>query len=406
MSNSLVSFRAPQAKQFLGLSPFLRMSLLQQDLSRVAEEIFLLMASDPENPELLMNAAIVMQIFGREDLGIEAQNSALAQQSIYFIPAVRQPAKIKLLVLETPGNISENTPIECLLEGWDIDLIFYFVEDKAIDWQALPHFDAVYIGICDSVENQRVLQQLSKQLKSCPKPVFNWPQSIHNTERVRASQLLQNIPGLYMPLTREINRATLEQIAAKQKTLNEVFDWATYPVILRPIDSHGGKQLERCEDVCAVADYLRRVEGEQFYLSNFIDYADSSGLYTKIRIVLIQGEPYVCHLAITTDWKIHYLNAEMEGSEEKRGMELDFMQNFDRFVEKHRMAFNGIAQKIGLDYIGIDCAELPSGELLVFEVDHAMIVHGMDNEAIFGYKPPFIQKIPAAFRQMLLQRIG
>jgi len=402
--NKTITFRTPQADHFLGLAPYLRMSLLKQDLLPISTEIFSLLKTQPENPELLMNASIVMQIFNRDDLAAEAQNNALAIQRTYQIPAVQQPASVKLLVLSAPGDVAENTPIDCLLEGWDIDLTFYYLDEYAIPWDELPEFDIVLIGACDSVPNQILLQNLSEQLKDCPKPVLNRPQFIKNTERVTASQILQGIEGLVMPPTLEISREDLTQIGLEQKPLNQQFDWARFPLILRPVDSHGGKNLEKIDSSKSIQDYLNRVPDAQFYLSNFIDYADHNSLYTKIRIVLIDGQAYISHLAITTDWKIHYLNAEMDQSEQKRATEQAFMENFESFVKTHQSALNGIYQQAGLDYIGIDCAVTPDGKLLVFEIDHAMIVHGMDDETIFPYKPKFAQKIPAAFREMLLKR--
>jgi hypothetical protein len=56
---------------------------------------------------------------------------------------------------------------------------------------------------------------------------------------------------------------------------------------------------------------------------------------------------------------------------------------------------------MGLDYLGIDCAETPDGRLLVFEVDNAMVVHDMDPVEVFPYKPPQMRKIFAEFRAML-----
>jgi len=47
-----------------------------------------------------------------------------------------------------------------------------------------------------------------------------------------------------MPPTLEISREDLTQIGLEQKPLNQQFDWARFPLILRPVDSHGGKNLE------------------------------------------------------------------------------------------------------------------------------------------------------------------
>jgi len=398
-------FRSPQVDHFLGLAPFLRMSLLKQDLLAISQQIFAALETQPKNPELLMNASIVMHLYNQEQLATDAQEQALEIQSTFYLPAAQQPARIRLLVLSTSGDLAENTPIDCLVEGWDIDLIFYYFNESPIVWESLPDFDIVLVASCYSSANQGLLKNLSKQLKNCTKPVLNQPQFIVNTERSHASQILQAIPNLLMPPTASIHRDDLMDIATLKRTLQAHFNWAKFPLILRPIDSDAGKNLEKINNPEAIIDYLNHVKDTSFYLSNFIDYADKQGLYTKIRIVLIAGKAFICHLAITTDWKIHYLNAQMDQSHEKRDIEQKFMENFDQFIQKHKVALAGIYQQSGLDYVGIDCAEMPSGELLIFEIDHDMIVHGMDDETIFPYKPYFAQKIPEAFRALLLKRM-
>ena len=60
-------------------------------------------------------------------------------------------------------------------------------------------------------------------------------------------------------------------------------------------------------------------------------------------------------------------------------------------------AFAALHRVFGLDYFGVDCAEMPDGRLLVFEVDVAMIVHDMDDAAVFPYKKPVMQKLFAGF---------
>ena len=60
-----------------------------------------------------------------------------------------------------------------------------------------------------------------------------------------------------------------------------------------------------------------------------------------------------------------------------------------------------LAERVGLDYFGIDCGETPEGELLIFEADVAMIVHAMDPPDLFPYKRPQMRKVFDAFRAML-----
>ena len=44
---------------------------------------------------------------------------------------------------------------------------------------------------------------------------------------------------------------------------------------------------------------------------------------------------------------------------------------------------------------------MPDGRLLIFEVDNAMIVHAMDDEGMYPYKKPAMQKVFTAFRRLL-----
>jgi hypothetical protein len=74
------------------------------------------------------------------------------------------------------------------------------------------------------------------------------------------------------------------------------------------------------------------------------------------------------------------------------------------FARRHATALAGMAERIGLDYFTIDCAENKQGELLVFEADNTAVVHNMDSPELFPYKPPQMRKIFEAFAAMLHER--
>jgi hypothetical protein len=104
---------------------------------------------------------------------------------------------------------------------------------------------------------------------------------------------------------------------------------------------------------------------------------------------------------------IHYLNAGMTESAEKRAEEANFMATFDdEFAARHRIALESIAERAGLEYLPIDCSETSDGKLLVFESGTNMIVHSMDSPELFPYKPPQMQKVFAAFEAMLHRVAG
>ena len=90
-----------------------------------------------------------------------------------------------------------------------------------------------------------------------------------------------------------------------------------------------------------------------------------------------------------------YLDAQ------KRDEEAAFMAGFSDFTQRHQAAFTAIYQRTRLAYLGIDCAETDKGELLIFEIDHAMVVHAMDSEQLFPHKKFYMQKLQDAFRSLL-----
>jgi hypothetical protein len=103
-------------------------------------------------------------------------------------------------------------------------------------------------------------------------------------------------------------------------------------------------------------------------------------------------------MAISDQWKIWYLIANMTESAGERAGEARLMTGFDEgFAKHHGAVLVETARRVGLDYFAIDCAE----NLLVFDADDALIVHNMDPPAISPYKAAQLRKIFSAFATML-----
>jgi hypothetical protein len=76
------------------------------------------------------------------------------------------------------------------------------------------------------------------------------------------------------------------------------------------------------------------------------------------------------------------------------------------FGRRHQSALGAMADRIGLDYFTIDCAETKDGSLLIFEADNTAVVHNMDSPELFPYKPPQMRKVFDAFVTMLERHAG
>lgn len=78
------------------------------------------------------------------------------------------------------------------------------------------------------------------------------------------------------------------------------------------------------------------------------------------------------------------------------------MANFDAgFATRHGGALAEVNARFGLDYVGFDCAETKDGELLIFEIANALVIHAIDDNSLFPYKAPQMRKVFGAFRDML-----
>jgi len=335
---------------------------------------------------------------------LRLRSQALALQWNFRWAAPAQPAKLRLLLLMAPGDLAANTPLDCLLEKSDVDLDFYYLTPGQPFAAPVPEHDALLVALSESDGNLELLQFLEGALADWPKPVLNLPAHIPNVGRARASALLQNVPGLLMPLTLRAERRILHAIAATTQTLGVAYAGCDFPVIVRPVDSHSGHNLAKIASPQDLADYLKTLRHEVLLISPFVDYSGPDGYFRKIRVALIEGIPYACHMAVSLNWMIHYVSASLYDEFWKREQELAFMTHFQEFTHRHCAALTTIADRIGLDYVCLDCAQTQSGELLVFDVDHAMVVHAMDPQAQFPYKQIYMSKVKDAFCDLLYAR--
>lgn len=387
----------------IGLATLMRMAFSGADLGPLGTRLLKRAETHPHDANTLLDLSTILQLKGNRAAALAVQSQALEMRQLYRMPAINDAPAIRLLALMGPGDLMANTPLEFLVEGTDIALDMLYVAPHLPFPANLPEHDVMFVAIGESDQNRPLLQYVANLIQDWPRPLLNLPDRIVNVSRDGACALLASAPGIVMPSTVRIDRQTLEQIGHGQQVLTDILEDGDFPIIVRPVDSHAGQGLDKLDSPAAIEAYLQSQPMNLFYVSRFVDYRGPDGLFRKSRIVLIHGRPYVCHMAISAHWMIHYLNAGMAESAEKRAEEARFMASFDdEFASRHAAAFHAIHERMGLDYLGIDCGETATGELLIFEVDSNMIVHAMDTAEVFPYKQPQMQKVFAAFRTMLI----
>lgn len=385
----------------IGVAPLMRQAFMDIDLRPLGAELLARAQANPDDANACFDFSTVLQLTGEREAALAVQMEAIRLNALYTIPS-KLPSRLRLLAIMGPGDLMSNTPIEFLIEDSDVTLdMLYLTLDTP--WpETVPDHDVLLVAIAESEANRELLPLVAQLVADWPRPVINRPEKIAVLSRDGVCAALDGVVGMVLPKTIRTDRGTLGALAAGDIGVAELLPDDAFPLIVRPLGSHAGTDLDKVVDAAELGAYLGRVGGDDFYLSRFVDYSGADGLFRKYRIVLIAGVPYICHFAISRHWMIHYLNAGMTESLEKREQEAACMLHFDQeFALRHRATLAEINRRIGLDYVGIDCAETQDGQLLMFEIDNAMIVHGMDPVDMFAYKQPVMQKVFTAFRALL-----
>jgi hypothetical protein len=309
---------------------------------------------------------------------------------------------LKVLAITGRGLIMDNMPLELLLERTPVQVEALFLGEGIAPPRTIPEHDVAVVAVCESDANQPLLAALQDIADQWPRPIVNAPARIAQLSRERIGAVVAGVERLdYVPSKRvsrqDLASSGIDCLACSDSDCDE---W-----IIRPVNTHAGHGLERVKSQGDIDSYLARHVAGEYFTGPYINYQSSDGKFRKYRVALISGRSFPVHMALSRNWMVHYLNADMLDNAGNRQEEAAFMQRFDLgFGLRHRQALRGIAERIGLDYVVLDCAESPQGNLLLFEADNGAVVHAMDSAELFPYKIPAMHEIFEATLEMLQAR--
>jgi hypothetical protein len=390
----------------IGLASLAGWAFAGTDLAPIGSRLVERVMADAQDAAALMDLSTIMQLAGDRDAGMAWQAHALRVQRLYRRPPARVSRDgIRLLALLAPGDFMANTPLEFLLEDSDVTLDMYYVVPGTPLAQPIPDHDIAFVAVGSTDESAAVLREIEDSIRSWPRSVLNRPERIALLSQDGAGVGPASVPGLAVPKSARIGREILDGVGQGAIRIDVGIEGGTFPIMVRPDGSRACDA--KLDGPAAVAAYLRERPEREFCVAPFIDYRGPDRLFRKYRIALIDGRPFACHMAISEHRIIHYHDAGMRESAEKRAEEARFVSDFDAdFARRHESALRAIADRVGLDYFAIDCGETPGGDLLLLEVGVAMIVHSMDPPDLFPYKAAQMRKVRDAFCAMLRRTCG
>jgi Tetratricopeptide repeat len=304
---------------------------------------------------------------------------------------------VLLLVSALGGNI----PASALLD----DRIFrtsVLVTEYADSGGALPAHDLVFNSIGDADLCADGLAAACAIVARTTRPVINHPAAVRETGRLANAERLRGLSDVVMPRMASLPRDVLASPQAPDMLAARGFG---FPLLLRAPGFHTGRHFVRVESIDDLASAVGALPGEDVWVIAPLDASGKDGKFHKYRVMIVGGQIYPLHLAISRHWKVHYFTAEMADSAEHRAQDAAFLDDMPAVISPRGLAaLERIRTALALDYGGIDFAVAPTDEILFFEANATMVVSPPTNDPKWAYRRPAVERIIAAVRDMLIEK--
>jgi tetratricopeptide (TPR) repeat protein len=300
------------------------------------------------------------------------------------------PTSLLLLVSAKGGNI----PTRALLDDTVFAVTVLYAEghDPA---RSLPEHAVIFNAIGDADLCADALAKAAGVVARSAAPVVNAPSAVAPTTRAEVAARLAGIAGLVVPKVRALSRADIASADL------------TFPQLVRSPGFHTGQHFVRVERAYDLAAGIADLPGDELLAIEPLDARRADGLFRKYRVMIIGGALWPLHLALSNDWKVHYFSAEMAENADARLEEARFLADMPGVLGVKAMAALGaIAQRLGLDYGGVDFGLSADGEMLLFEANAGMVIQPPGPEPIWDYRRAPIGRALDAAKALLIAEAG
>lgn len=333
---------------------------------------------------------------GDEVRSREHRDLGFSGHPVVHVPYCGSGTPVRVLVVTSAVGGNFNT--EWLLDPHVFDVHRLFAE-YADPSGPLPNHDVAINAIGDAElcgSGLRAASQIMKRLTV----TINSPDEVLRTSRVANAERLRRIPGVIAPRIALVGRAELsgEPEALERRGF-------AFPLLLRTPGHHTGRHFVKVDSPGGLLEALQSLPGEELLAIEYVDVRDPDGFIRKYRMMVVDGELYPLHAAISRDWKVHYFSAALNQHESFRAEDARFAGDPASVLPPSAIAsLRAIAEMLALDYAGIDFSLDSQERLVVFEANATMSVVPADPGDRWSYRKTVIERVIAAFVGMVEQR--
>jgi hypothetical protein len=344
---------------------------------------------EPDSAIAHLGMARILAIEGNDTESLRHQRAALGTGPIGISPAPMHENPPRLLLLASEDQLGA-TSAEWLRDA-TFSMATLIVERFHDDLDLPPHH-AVFNTIGDADRNAAALERARTIVARSTVPVVNHPDAVLATARTALGERLRDLADVIVPATRIFSR----------KGAVPDLGW---PLLLRAPGFHSGQHFVRVERPEDVVDALAHLPGDELLAIEALPAQSADGLFRKYRMMIVDGELYPMHAAISNHWKVHFFSAEMTQHPERRAEDEAFLVSPESVLGAPALrALHAIRTRLELDYGGIDFALDEHDRILVFEANATMTVPSPPSGVQWNYRREPVLRILEATRSMLLGR--
>jgi glutathione synthase/RimK-type ligase-like ATP-grasp enzyme len=354
---------------------------------------------DPDHAPAHQGLGAVLADLGERDAAREHFRKGFRGHAISTLPYRGNAPPVQLLQLVSSGG--GNIPTALFLDDTRCQTSVV-VADHLEAWAQLPPHRLIFNAIGDADLCAEALVAACRITAAAEVPVINDPRAVMKTGRLANSEQLHHVPGVRTARTVTFDRKLLAG-SDGAGTLEEC--GLAFPLLLRSPGYHTGRNFVLVQESRELAAAAASLPGQELFAIEYLDARGRDGKARKYRVMMIDGELYPLHLAVSENWKVHYFTSDMADNEGHRQEEARFLSDMQSVLgEKAMGALGHIEKRLGLDYAGVDFGLDGDGNLLLFEANATMVIAKPGPEPHWSYRHATVERILAAVTEMIMAK--
>ena len=358
--------------------------------------------ADPDHAAAHQGLGAVLSDEGDRDGARAHFEKGFRGHAVSTLPYRGEGPPIPLLQLVSSGG--GNIPTAPFLDD-RVFLTTVVVADHLDPATPLPPHRLIFNAIGDADLCGPALGAAIRLTASAAVPVINDPRAVMKSGRLDNATELAALPGVIAPKVVVMPRAHLTGLAAAVRLAGEGF---TFPLLLRSPGYHTGRNFVLVDKPADLAAAAAGLPGDELLVIEYLDARAADGNARKYRVMMIGGQLFPLHLAISGHWKVHYFTSDMATHPDHRAEEMAFLDDMRGMLgDKTVAALGAIAEALSLDYAGVDFGLNANGELLLFEANATMVIASPpDDDPRWAYRHGAIQAAIEAVVAMIRDKAG